>query len=100
MRDLYLCQMMSLRVKNAKRNHLISIQDLVARNYPNSRITVNSTNSNNKFLELNANESITHNDFTVPDWGNLRFDLYSPNAQGWNSCRRDKRKMVLINGNH
>jgi DNA/RNA endonuclease G (NUC1) len=31
-------------------------------------------------LELESGESITHNDFIVPDWGALRFDLFAPGA--------------------
>jgi large repetitive protein len=33
-------------------------------------------------LELESGESITHNEFIVPDWGALRFDLFAPNLTG------------------
>jgi DNA/RNA endonuclease G (NUC1) len=33
-------------------------------------------------LELESGESITHNEFIVPDWGVLRFDLFAPNLTG------------------
>ncbi len=32
----------------------------------------------NYALKLNSGESITHNRFVVPDWGNLRFDVHVP----------------------
>ncbi|MCC3547949.1 MAG: DNA/RNA non-specific endonuclease [Oscillatoriales cyanobacterium] len=32
----------------------------------------------NYALKLNSGESITHNRFVVPDWGNLRFDIHVP----------------------
>ncbi|MEZ2232067.1 DNA/RNA non-specific endonuclease [Microcoleus sp.] len=36
----------------------------------------------NYALKLGAGESITHNRFVVPDWGNLRFDIHAPVARG------------------
>lgn len=36
----------------------------------------------NYALELNGGDKITHNNFVVPDWGNLRFDLFTENLNG------------------
>ena len=68
-------------IKNATEANLITISDLVEQ-YSNNRIDKSLTNLNNKVLELKANESITHDRFASPDWGNLRFDLYAPFRAG------------------
>ncbi len=41
-----------------------------------------ATASNNYALKLNSGQTITHNDFVVPDWGNLRFDVFAPVNSG------------------
>nr|WP_228042446.1 MULTISPECIES: DNA/RNA non-specific endonuclease [unclassified Tychonema] len=50
------------------------------------RSLVNAIGSNsgstNYALALKSDESITHNPFVVPDWGNLRFDVHAPVASG------------------
>ncbi|WP_341735971.1 hypothetical protein [Microcoleus sp. CAWBG640] len=50
-----------------------------------SLLGINSQAQNyqpNYALKLGAGESITHNRFVVPDWGNLRFDIHAPVARG------------------
>jgi DNA/RNA endonuclease G (NUC1) len=41
-----------------------------------------ATAGNNYALRLNSGQSVTHNDFVVPDWGNLRFEVFAPTPQG------------------
>ncbi|MEG4335992.1 hypothetical protein QUB40_29375 [Microcoleus sp. AT9_A2] len=41
-----------------------------------------NSGSTNYALELKSGESITHNPFVIPDWGNLRFDVHAPVASG------------------
>ncbi|MCC3422118.1 MAG: DNA/RNA non-specific endonuclease [Microcoleus sp. PH2017_07_MST_O_A] len=50
-----------------------------------SLLGINSQAQNyqpNYALKLGAGESITHNRFVVPDWGNLRFDVFAPTQSG------------------
>ncbi|MCC3505479.1 MAG: DNA/RNA non-specific endonuclease [Microcoleus sp. PH2017_19_SFW_U_A] len=51
--------------------------DAVAAQLDSQPIPANSGQPNYA-LKLNSGESITHNRFVVPDWGNLRFDIHVP----------------------
>ncbi|TAE45968.1 MAG: DNA/RNA non-specific endonuclease [Oscillatoriales cyanobacterium] len=41
-----------------------------------------NSGSINYALKLGTGDSITHNPFVVPDWGNLRFDVFAPTQSG------------------
>ena len=55
----------------------------------------------NYALKLGAGESITHNRFVVPDWGNLRFDVFAPTQSGTLNVKLETidglSKNVIIN---
>ena len=61
---------------NAIQQQLVDRQDRT--NFP--RTVYNPNARPNYALQLNSGDSITHNRFVVPDWGNLRFGLYAPNS--------------------
>jgi large repetitive protein len=51
---------------------------------PNSpdRLTYADTIHSNYAINLKSGDRLTHRNFVVPDWGALRFDLYTQNATG------------------
>ncbi len=56
-------------------SHLVDAKTLPnLTNYWNS---LSSNSAPNYAVELKPSESITHNNFVVPDWGALRFDLFT-----------------------
>jgi large repetitive protein len=46
------------------------------------RTTYSNSINTNYALELRSGDSLIHNNFVVPDWGFLRFDLHASNPQG------------------
>ncbi|MCC3482733.1 MAG: DNA/RNA non-specific endonuclease, partial [Microcoleus sp. PH2017_12_PCY_D_A] len=55
----------------------------------------------NYALKLGTGDSITHNPFVVPDWGNLRFDVFAPTQSGTLNVKLEtidgQSKNVIIN---
>lgn len=66
---------------NAGQNRLKTWAEFLPPNSP-ARTTYNTSINNNYALELHSGESLVHNNFVVPDWGFLRFDLHASNPQG------------------
>ncbi|WP_293360085.1 MULTISPECIES: DNA/RNA non-specific endonuclease [unclassified Microcoleus] len=60
-----------------------------------------NSGSTNYALKLGTGDSITHNPFVVPDWGNLRFDVFAPTKGGTLNAKLEtidgQSKNVTIN---
>ncbi|MCC3416313.1 MULTISPECIES: DNA/RNA non-specific endonuclease, partial [unclassified Microcoleus] len=60
-----------------------------------------NSGSINYALKLGTGDSITHNPFVVPDWGNLRFDVFAPTQSGTLNVKLEtidgQSKNVIIN---
>jgi large repetitive protein len=77
-------------------SHLKRWVDILPEGSPD-RTTYAATINSNYAIELGGGDSLVHNNFVVPDWGALRFDVHVPNPNETNNSQTDVLR-VFIDG--